>query len=554
MREGAQVGAYRVLGQIGQGGMGSVWLAEHVALGRRAALKVLHPEYSSNAEIVQRFFNEARAATSIQDPGIVQIFDFGKDADGSAFIVMELLDGEPLDRRLKRQGALPVEDALRIMRQVASSLGAAHTRGIIHRDLKPENIFMARDPEVMGGERAKILDFGIAKLVGDNTGMKTQTSAVMGTPTYMSPEQCRGAGRVDQRSDVYALGCVLFALLTGRPPFVADGMGEIIAMHLREPAPAPSLLREGIAAELDQLVLKCLAKDVAHRYSSASELAVALGTLLGSAPRYETAPVPAISAAPTLASTPTTLSSAAGVSNVAVPGRSRWPLIAGVSVVVAATVAIAVIASGSSNKPSVASNEPTGSASTASGSTESAATGSAAMGSAAITPMPPPQPTVIIDAPSDSKSLVKSQIVDVLSKFAAWSRDNAGAPCPAAAALGATRNDAWGHPLTITCTDQPATQMIGVISTGPDGLPGTEDDVASWQLDGDVTAIVRGSHWQPSGPPAIAASTPTTKAGTATKSTTSRKTRTHAKPADSPTPAKQGAKIELDENGMPVSR
>src|SRR5688572_19251988 len=145
--EGTQIGAYRVLRRIGEGGMGSVWLAEHAMLGRRAAIKVLHPELSSRPEIVTRFFNEARAATAIADPGIVQIFDFGQHAGGSAYIVMELLDGEPLDRRLARLGALGLADALRIMRQVASTLGAAHERGIVHRDLKPENVFLVRDPE-----------------------------------------------------------------------------------------------------------------------------------------------------------------------------------------------------------------------------------------------------------------------------------------------------------------------------------------------------------------------------------------------------------------------
>src|SRR6476619_3928398 len=211
----------------------------------RAAIKVLHASFTSRPDIVTRFFNEARAATAINDPGIVQIFDFGHHTDGSAYIVMELLDGEPLDHRIAR-GPMSVGDVLRIMRQVASALGAAHARGIIHRDLKPENIFLVRDPEVPGGERAKILDFGIAKLASADGGSKTQTSAVMGTPTYMSPEQCRGAGHVDQRSDVYALGCVLFALLVGRPPFLAEGIGDIIAMHLREQAPVPSLIVPGI--------------------------------------------------------------------------------------------------------------------------------------------------------------------------------------------------------------------------------------------------------------------------------------------------------------------
>src|SRR4029077_12547429 len=159
-----------------------------------------------------------------------------------AYIVMEMLDGETLEAR--RHRGISLSDALRIMRQVASSLGAAHARGIIHRDLKPENVFLVRDPEVAGGERAKILDFGIAKLTGDPS-MQTDTSTVMGTPAYMSPEQCRGAGHVDQRSDVYSMGCMLFALITGAPPFESVGSGEVIAMHLREAPPAPSSRAHG---------------------------------------------------------------------------------------------------------------------------------------------------------------------------------------------------------------------------------------------------------------------------------------------------------------------
>src|SRR5215470_16249040 len=281
MAVGTQVGAYRVLQPIGKGGMGTVWLAEHVMLGRRAAIKLLHPMFSSRPDIVTRFFNEARAATAIADPGIVQIFDFGHHVDGTAYIAMEFLEGEPLDRRLRRLGRLALADALRIMRQAASTLGVAHQRGIVHRDLKPENIFLVRDPEVAGGERAKILDFGIAKLTGDPS-MKTNTSAVMGTPAYMSPEQCRGAGLVDQRSDVYALGCMLFTLITGGPPFSAPGSGDVIAMHLREPPPAPSSRMFGLPPALDALVLRCLAKDPAQRFASGSELAAAIGELAGS--------------------------------------------------------------------------------------------------------------------------------------------------------------------------------------------------------------------------------------------------------------------------------
>jgi serine/threonine-protein kinase len=277
---GTQLGAYRVLDRLGQGGMGSVWTGEHVVLGRRVALKVLHPAYSARPDIVTRFFNEARAAVKIADPGTVEIFDFGQHTDGTAYLVMELLDGEPLDRRLARQGVLDPRSALRIVGQVATTLAAAHACGIVHRDVKPENIFLIRDPAVEGGERAKILDFGIAK-IGGGTAMPTQTSAVFGTPLYMSPEQCRGAGYVDARSDLYALGCVLFELVTGRPPFRGQGMADLVMAHLRETPPTPSTIAPGIAPEVDHLVLRCLAKRPDARPGSARALATAIDDLLG---------------------------------------------------------------------------------------------------------------------------------------------------------------------------------------------------------------------------------------------------------------------------------
>jgi serine/threonine-protein kinase len=272
---GDVVGPYRVERQIGAGGMGEVWLAQHTQLGRPAAVKVLHANYAVQPEVVKRFFNEARAAAAIADPGIVQIYEFGQEGD-IAYIAMELLDGETLD--VRRARGIALVDAVRIMRQVASSLGAAHARGIIHRDLKPENIFLVRDPEVPGGERPKILDFGIAKLQNDDT-VKTGTHAVLGTPLFMSPEQCRGAGRVDARSDVYSLGCVLFTLLAGRPVFIAEGTGELIVKHITEPAPRASEFAF-VPPALDDLIARCLEKEADRRFASARELAMALAVLV----------------------------------------------------------------------------------------------------------------------------------------------------------------------------------------------------------------------------------------------------------------------------------
>ena len=363
------LGSYRIVSKLGEGGMGAVFLAEHTLLGRRAAVKVLHPALSANPDVVQRFFNEARAATAIADPGIVQVFDFGYATDAAhanpqAYIVMELLEGEALDARVRRLGRLAPADALRILRQVATSLHAAHARGIVHRDLKPENIFLVVDREVAGGERAKILDFGIAKLSHDGgSNLKTHTQAIMGTPMYMSPEQCRGAGLVDHRSDLYALGCVLHHLLTGRPPFTAEGIGELIACHLREPASPPSRLAPGTPAAVDALVLRCLAKLPEERFASAAELAAAIDALLGGG-LVATGAVggaavgSAAVAAPSLIVT--TLSGAAGAMPAAGTVATTAPRKRGVALAiaaiaaVAAAVAVTLVATSGSSTPAAA--------------------------------------------------------------------------------------------------------------------------------------------------------------------------------------------------------
>jgi serine/threonine protein kinase len=275
---GDHIGQYRIVEQIGVGGMGLVYLGEHMLLRRRAAIKTLLPKHTSHPELVERFFNEARAASAISDPGVVQIFDFGYHVDGSAYIVMELLEGEALSDRIDRLGKLSVGETLRISRQVAGSLFAAHTHAIVHRDLKPENIYLVQDTEAQSGERTKILDFGICKVRDETDPSLTDAGTTIGTPAYMAPEQCRGLDDVDHRADIYAFGCLMFHMLTGRTPFEGSAPGDFLIAHMRDVPPPPSAFAD-VPPEVDALVLRCLAKSPNARFATMAELQAAIGEI-----------------------------------------------------------------------------------------------------------------------------------------------------------------------------------------------------------------------------------------------------------------------------------
>ncbi len=269
---GIQVGSYRIVEPIARGGIGTVYLGEHVMIGRPAAIKLLRNEYSANRDLVERLFHEAKVATAINHPGIVEVYDVGYTAAGQAFIVMEMLPGITLGGRLRERGRMSEAEAALLVRGVCSALEAAHAQGVIHRDLKPENVFLVPDPESPIGVRPKLLDFGIAKSAARAQAIgKTMTGSVLGTPAYMSPEQCRGAGEVDHRSDLYAVGCLLYELVTGRPPFAYDGIGEVLGAHLYLD-PDPASRWAPISRELDELILALLAKDPAQRTQSAREV------------------------------------------------------------------------------------------------------------------------------------------------------------------------------------------------------------------------------------------------------------------------------------------
>jgi len=266
---GETVGSYKLLARLGVGGMGEVYLAEHKYIARRAAIKFLLPELSRSKEVVVRFFNEARAASLIQHPGIVEVLDCEVHDDGRAFIVMELLRGDNLRSYIERNGKLDgdLTGALTICRQMVSALAAAHAQGIVHRDLKPDNVFL----HVAAGRPpaepiVKLLDFGIAKLQGEGEAAnQTRTGQLLGTPLYMSPEQCRGARQVDSRTDIYSLGCIMFEIFCGRPPFVSPGLGDLMISHVTQRPPDPLEFAPGLPPALRQLLLRCLEKEPGDR-------------------------------------------------------------------------------------------------------------------------------------------------------------------------------------------------------------------------------------------------------------------------------------------------
>jgi serine/threonine protein kinase len=260
--------------------MGTVYLAIHPIMGRKAAVKVLKPELARDESLVIRFFNEARAANAIRHPNIIDIIDVGMlPEDNVPYMLMEFLEGESLSARLERVRPLPVPIAVDVACQTASALAAAHSQGIVHRDLKPDNLFLVPDETVSSGERVKVLDFGIAKLRDDMRGssMRTRAGAIMGTAAYMSPEQCQGLiEQVDQCTDVYALGIILYEMLCGAPPFLSEGFGDIIIMHvMREPEP-PQRKNPAIPDALAAAIVCALAKDPRQRFQSMAELQAAL--------------------------------------------------------------------------------------------------------------------------------------------------------------------------------------------------------------------------------------------------------------------------------------
>ena len=273
---------YALEALLGIGGMGEVWSARHQTIQKKVAIKFLSLKASGDQATALRFKREALAVNQVQHKNIVDIFDLGETKDGRPFFVMELLQGKDLAARLSKQQPLPFSEILTIISQICRGLQAAHEKGIVHRDLKPENVFLLAEED---GLRVKLLDFGIAKVAGEQESRVTLAGDIFGTPEYMSPEQCEGAKKVDHRADLYSLALILFEMVTGKHPFVrpGDGPGTIIARQLTMPAPLASEVNtwRKLPVEIDDFIEKALSKSPDDRLSSAHEFSQRLQEAAG---------------------------------------------------------------------------------------------------------------------------------------------------------------------------------------------------------------------------------------------------------------------------------
>lgn len=283
-------GAYRLVGRIGEGGMGAVYEAHHLRLRKRVAVKLMNRALASNEEALARFHREASVASHLGHPNLVNIIDFGKSEEGEPYLVMEYLDGEDLDRRIRRAGSISLQSAVQITRQVASALAVVHAKGIVHRDLKPANVFLVQVP----GEPdfIKVLDFGVSKIKAARTKL-TRASTMVGTPEYMSPEQASGlVDEIDHRADQWALACIAWEMLSGRAPFTADDANALFYQVINLPPQSLSKQVSDLPPGVEPVLLRALSKRPADRYPSIKEFARAFATVaLGKWAEMTPAPV-----------------------------------------------------------------------------------------------------------------------------------------------------------------------------------------------------------------------------------------------------------------------
>ena len=360
---------YHVLKKLGEGGMGQVYLAEHVKMGRKSAVKVMNPGMVQNVDAISRFNREAANASRINHPNVAGIYDFGETSDGLIYLAMEFVEGQPLTEIIKQHGALPPMRASEIARQTAEGLTVAHDMGIVHRDLKPDNIMIAKGRG--GADLVKVVDFGIAKAAASDEQKVTKTGMVVGTPEYMSPEQLSG-DPLDARSDIYALALVTFNMLTGALPFPGESMQETMIMRLTDDPRPLGEMKPDIAwpAELQRVMDRALARRADERYRNASEFAHDLVQAI------DRMPATSITTMGTQVLSPMSASEAATAATIqvqvpktrvaraddmaakppapspaATPTKSKTPVFAGIGVLVAAGIGVAMYLNGPGGKP-----------------------------------------------------------------------------------------------------------------------------------------------------------------------------------------------------------
>ncbi len=276
---------YRILKLLGMGGMGAVYLGEHVVIGKKVAVKFLHAEFVGDSEVVKRFYREAQAAAAVHHKNIIDVADVGVSAANEPYLVMEYLEGESLAAMLERTGPIGLSAACAILEPVLSALQAAHDRGIVHRDLKPENIFLAYEKD--GAPAVKLIDFGISKFTASGHSKMTGTGMMLGTPAYMSPEQIRGPREVDHRTDIYAVGVVLYQMLTGKLPFPEEFYNALVySVMTADPVP-PKKAYADFPDEVEALLLRLLSKSADNRPQSANDLLEEIRALSDYENRYE---------------------------------------------------------------------------------------------------------------------------------------------------------------------------------------------------------------------------------------------------------------------------
>ncbi|MGH9943724.1 MAG: serine/threonine-protein kinase, partial [Pyrinomonadaceae bacterium] len=295
-------GKYRIEERIGEGGMSAVYRAIHVLVGKKFAVKVLHPSLAADEKIVARFTREARTASLVSHRNAVDVTDFGEDGNGVVFMVMQYVDGPTLKQMIRQDGPLPLALAVDITRQIAGALDAAHANGVIHRDLKSENVML--EHERSSDDWVKVMDFGIAKIQLPDTEDPelTAPNLIIGTPQYMSPEQCSKASGIDYRSDIYSLGVIVYEMLAGRVPFTGESATAIMVKHLQQPPPSVLESRPDLPPAAAQVVARALSKQPEGRQQRAGELAEELALAAGGSAAAENSPGDSIRIAAPLSS------------------------------------------------------------------------------------------------------------------------------------------------------------------------------------------------------------------------------------------------------------